>query len=133
MGVNQVSLRLQSETMTVAELTDLVGVPPTSAAERGSSVSSRRPSGPVHTATTIDYRASANGIDLKPYIAVLQPILERLMDRHLSVDCSVDLVVAITGRPMGFISILEPATIYQLGTVGCGVVFDVYSDGEPEG
>ena len=127
MAIDRVSLRLQSVTLTAAKLAELAGGPPTSSTERGSLVSSRRPSGPVHAVTTIIYSASADGYDdLGSFVAALQPLLDRLADRSTWGDLSADLIVAVTGAPMGFMASLEAAMVRLLGSANCGIVFDAY-------
>ena len=127
MAIDRVSLRLQSQTLTAAMLADLAGGPPTSATERGSLVSPRRPSGPVHSVTTIIYSASADGSDdLGAFVAALQPILSRLVDRSTLSDLSADLIVAVTGAPMGFMASLDAAMVCLLSSANCGIVFDTY-------
>ena len=127
MAIDRVSLRLQSETLTAAELADLAGGPPTSAAERGSLVSSRHPSGPVHAVTTIVYGASVDGDgDLGSFVVALQPLLGRLGDWSTRGDFSADLIVAVTGAPMGFMASLDAAMVRRLSAANCGIVFDAY-------
>ena len=87
MAIDRVSLRLQSETLTAAELADLAGGPPTSAAERGSLVSSRHPSGPVHAVTTIVYGASVDGDgDLGSFVVAYRIIVTSYHSQCLSIS-----------------------------------------------
>lgn len=132
MTINQVSLRLQSQILSTEDLAHLVGSEPHGAVERGSPVSSRRPSGPLHSATTIVYLASAGGQDFGPYLAALRPLLDRLADRAVLGEFAADLVIAVTGAPMGFMASLDPATIRLLGAAGCGIIFDVYEFGSAD-
>jgi hypothetical protein len=127
MAIDRVSVRLQSETLTAAKLAEVAGEPPTSAAERGSLVSARQSSGPVHAVTTIIYGAEADGDDdLGSFVAALQPLLGRLADLPTRGDLSADLIVAVTGSPMGFMASLDAAMVRLLSSANCGIVFDVY-------
>jgi hypothetical protein len=132
MAIDRVSLRLQSETSTVSELSDLLAKRPTRSTERGSALSSRGRSGNVHSVTTVVYEATAHADDLESYVAVLRSLLDRLGDRPVVGDVSADLIVAVTGDPLGFMASLDPATVRLLGTAGCGIVFDAYGFQDPD-
>jgi hypothetical protein len=81
----------------------------------------------VHAVTTIIYSASADGDDdLGSFVAALQPLLSRLGDRSSQGDLSADLIVAVTGAPMGSMVSLDAAMVRLLSSANCGIVFDAY-------
>ena len=126
MAIDSVALRLQSESLMAADLVELVGVPAFTSASRGMPVSSRRPDGAVHSVST----ASFNLWDrLESLDGVVPQILELLTRVTTRDDLVVDVVVAVTARPLGYIMDLSAEQLRSLGLAGCGISFVVRDSG----
>jgi hypothetical protein len=63
----------------------------------------------------------------------LGQLLDRIVSaRSESDDLRVDLIVAITAHPLGYMVELDAGQLAVLDSAGCGVVFDVYSADDAE-
>lgn len=137
MTVQSMSLRLQSESLSVAELTSVVGAAPTRSAAKGDLMSKRNPRSSRHCVSTWVQKAPDSMLDPDEWVLAIEPLLARLRSPsgspHAVRDAyTCDLVIAVAGRPMGFIFGLNSQSIKLLAQVGCGVMLDVYCfDDEP--
>ncbi len=135
MAVDQVSIRLQSPDLDALGLQRLVGYAAGRVADRGTPVSARTPDGPTHQVTTIVYEAVERSDLLDDRVRGLGPVLTRLVALASTPAWSehgitADLVVSVTGAPLGFEMSLEPATVVALGQARCGLVVDAYDSEE---
>lgn len=131
--ISQASLRVASEALTLAQLSEYLGSPPTHGVDKGSPVSRRAPQGPVHQQSTWCLRSGVDGDDLLAHLQALEPVAERLSAlRDAEPSVAVDLVLMIEAADTGNMLIVEPDTIAWLARFGVGLVLDAYnsSDGE---
>lgn len=135
MAVDQVSIRLQSPDLDALGLQRFVGYAAAQGVDRGTPVSSRAPDGPTHEVTTIIYLSPDQSELLDDRLRSLGAVLSRLevLSRSEAWNehgITADLVVSVTGAPLGFEMSLEPATVLALGRARCGLVIDAY-DSDP--
>lgn len=128
MGLDSVSLRLQSQLLSSTDLAALAGSRPTLASNRGLPLSSNSPRGALRGFSTVIFRIEPDHGDLERAVAELEPILRRLGPSASGSDVVLDLIVAVTGTPLGTMVDMSSATVEMLCRVRCGLVFDVYSE-----
>ncbi len=131
MAIDQVSIRLQSPDLDALGLQRLVGYAAGQVTDRGSPVSTRLPDGPTHEVTTVVYVALDQSEPLDDRVRSLGAVLTRLealasTDAWADHGVTADLVVGMTGAPLGFEMSLEPGTVMALGRARCGLVIDAY-------
>lgn len=127
MSIDHVSVRFQSDSLRVFELEQIAGRTSTRSAEKGSPISSRQPSAGKHTVSTASFEKHGSWDELGPYIDELVPVLKSAGPQALAGVVQVDLVIAMTARPMGFIIEVNAAQIAVLGSIRCGLIVDSYS------
>ncbi len=129
MAIDKVSLRVQSATVPADELDALLGRTPTRVTARGAPVSSRDPSGATHPVTTwVLDAAGASGDEIGGYFGALEGVLGRLAEMGVRPDLDCDLVVMLTGRPLGWLLEIAPSDLRRLQQANCGLMLDVYSE-----
>ncbi len=71
---------------------------------------------------------------LEKFVDALTQLLDRIVSARSEFDdLRVDLIVAITALPLGYMVEFDAGQLGDLDLAGCGVVFDVYSaDGAEE-
>lgn len=131
MSIDRITLRLQSDSRTAYALSEIVGREPLRSSERGSPVSSKRPNGPSRMVSTAIFEWPASWRSLGEFVDELGEVLASIGEaRSDADDFSVDLVVAITSRPLGYVVELGDAQLSLLASVRCGLVVDAYSSDE---
>ncbi len=128
MSISQVALRLQSGETTANELTAAMGCEPTSAVGRGEFVSARAGRGPVREVSTWVLESEIVSESVSEHLSKLAGALRRARGFGVGGEVAVDLVVAVTSRPMGSQIDLSVQDIAVLSENGCGLVVDAYCD-----
>jgi hypothetical protein len=128
------SVNVFSMTMTPENITDALGLAPSSTNRLGEPVATRRPDGP----TVERHRWSLHsplGDDepLHAHVAALLNVLAPVGDRFrdLTVDCETELLVGLSARPLGRIHDFDAATVQQIAQLGMSIRLDVYNEMEP--
>lgn len=122
-----VSLRVQSRTLGVGQLSALLGLAPSSSAELGEPVSTRRIDGPRHEVTTWTRSSMTVGDALGEHLAALQMALRGLSRaRGEDPDLVADLVLMLEAAPLGAMVDLDVEQVGLLASAGCGLVVDAY-------
>lgn len=122
-----VSLRVQSRILGVRQLSALLGVAPSSSAEVGAPVSTRRIDGPRHEITTWTRSSMIDGDALHEHLAALELALDGLgRAREEDPDLVADLVLMLEAAPLGAMVDLDVEHVSLLASAGCGIVVDAY-------
>ena len=126
--IERMSVRLQSETATVAELGAVFARSPDRVFERGLPVGSRATDGPVHAFTTCVWEL---GEDVDELSAT--DVLGRLLAgvSALPPAVSMDVILMVDSRPLGSMTWLAPELVRAAADAGAGIVVDAY-DSVPE-
>jgi hypothetical protein len=125
--LSRVSLRVQSGTLTLDRLSELMGTRPDHGVDAGRPVSSRLADGPVHTTTTWVRISQREGDRLHEHLAQLLPAPEVLARvRAADPKAGIDLVLMLDARPFGAMVDIEVEVIERLAAATCGIVIDAY-------
>lgn len=125
--LQDVSLTVQSRILGVGRISALLGLPPTSAAEAGTPVSSRQVDGPHYEVTTWSRSSMADGEELEGHLAALGVAIAGLSRaREEDPDLVADLVLMLESAPLGAMFYLDAEQVKRLASAGCGVVVDAY-------
>lgn len=125
------SMRLQSQALDVAQLSEALGLEPSRAAELGSPVSSRRPDGPRRAVASWHRESPVVGDEIGMHLAALRPVLAALhRARAADPELVVDLVLMVDARPLGALITFDPDVVAELAAARCGLVVDSY-DSDP--
>jgi hypothetical protein len=117
--------------MNLEQLVALAGRKPTTSARLGETVSSRLSDGPRHKVTTATFAASGHSDQLASCIDSLKPLLTRLANDPQRSRYDADLVVALSSKPLGYMTELGKEQILALAEAHCGLVLDVYQGYAP--
>lgn len=134
MSIFSVSISLRSETLTVNQLSELAGAPPTRSHQKGDPFSTRTPTRGRHE-DSFWKRGSGVFVEtwtLEPHWPTIAPILERLAAQNLD-DVTVGLALGVNARGMGFAFDIEPEKIELLSRARCGVWTDTYESNRDRG
>ena len=127
MSIFSVSIGLWSETLSVAQLTQLAGAAPTRSHEKGDPFSTRTPTRRRHESS---YWTRGSGVfvdtwTLDPHWSTIAPILDRLAGQDLT-EVTVGLSLGVNARGTGFAFDLETEKIELLSRAKCGLWIDTY-------
>lgn len=122
------SLRIASRTMSVGDISEMLGIEPDRSYERGSLISPRDPDSRRWDSTVwIRTSGLANDRWLDEHLAVLVRLLDGRQEAlgRLAGDCEVDLFLGFGSESQGG-CVLPAALLKEIGLLGIDVVLDLY-------
>lgn len=120
-----VTLVVRSTSTLLETVTMCVGRSPTSTHERGDLVSERNPESPRRAENV--WRLEASNLALESLSDVVEEFLGSVATTStLPDDCTIELRIGLTARPMGHLVDLSSAVVRRLAELGASVILDVY-------
>lgn len=126
----RMGLRIQSQSLTVEQISALLGSEPTQSTRRGEPVSSRHPDGRLRSITNWIFDVDASADDpTAPALDRLHPLLARLADVPAG-DENRDIVMKLDGTDNGARFVIDPEDVRLLARARTGLMFDVYNESD---
>src|SRR6476660_7156678 len=122
----KLSISVRSASLTIAEISELIGCEPTRCHEKGAVVSSRNPDGRKHESNYWRLEAETETErDLWALAEELKPTLTRLTDLRGRFE-SVEVWLMAYARPMGAWVTFDSEAIDLMGGAGAELHLDMY-------
>ena len=129
MAIDRVSLRVQSTSMTGAEVAAIFDDSPTRLVEKGTPISPRSRSNlNLHSVTTAVFESDGAWGELGPFLEAFRLLFANIESHSSRALFTADLVIALSARSGGYMLDLTSDEIGLLAGCGCGVLIDVYNE-----